>query len=96
MTTKAPCPLDKIHRQLRAERPNQLWVADFTNVPTWQGWLYVTFVIDAFARRIVGWRISRSMHTHLVLGALEHAFYARQPEREGSLIHHSDRDSQYV
>lgn len=93
---KAPCPLDKVHRQFRAERPNQLWVADFTYVSTWQGWLYVAFVIDVFARRIVGWRVSRSMHTDLVLDALEQALYARQPEREGSLIHHSDRGSQYV
>ena len=93
---KASCPLDKIHREFRAERPNQLWVSDFTYVSTWQGWLYVAFVIDVFARRIVGWRVSRSMHTDFVLDALEQALYARQPERDSSLIHHSDRGSQYV
>ena len=92
---RLPCPLDRVNRQFRAERPNQLWVADFTYVSTWQGWLYVAFVIDVFARRIVGWRVSTSMHTDFVLDALEQALYARQPEL-GSLIHHSDRGSQYV
>ena len=93
---KAVCPLDKVNRQFRAERPNQLWVSDFTYVSTWQGWLYVAFVIDVFARRIVGWRVSSSMQTDFVLDALEQALYARQPERDCSLIHHSDRGSQYV
>ena len=93
---KQPCPLDKVNRQFKADRPNQLWVSDFTYVSTWQGWLYVAFVIDVFARRIVGWRVSRSMTTDFVLDALEQALYARQPERDGSLIHHSDRGSQYV
>lgn len=93
---KAPCPLDRVNRQFRAERPNQLWVSDFTYVSTWQGWLYVAFVNDVFARRIVGWRVSRSMKTDFVLDALEQALYARQPERDSSLIHHSDRGSQYV
>jgi putative transposase len=93
---KAPCPLDKVNRQFRAERPNQLWVSDFTYVSTWQGWLYVAFVIDVFARRIVGWRVSSSMHTDFVLDALEQALYARQPERDSRLVHHSDRGSQYV
>ena len=93
---KAPCPLDRVNRQFRAERPNQLWVSDFTYVSTWQGWLYVAFVIDVFARRIVGWRVSSSMHTDFVLDALEQALYARQPERSDSLVHHSDRGSQYV
>ena len=93
---KAPCPLDRVNRQFRAERPNQLWVSDFTYVSTWQGWLYVAFVIDVFARRIVGWRVSSSMHTDFVLDALEQALYARQPKRDSSLIHHSDRGSQYV
>jgi len=74
----------------------QLWVSDFTYVPTWQGWLYVAFVIDVFARRIVGWRVSSSMRTDVVLDALEQALYARQPERDGSLVCHSDRGSQYV
>lgn len=93
---KAPCPLDKVNRQFRADRPNQLWVSDFTYVSTWQGWLYVAFVVDVFARRIVGWRVSTSMTTDFVLDALEQALYARQPERDSSLIHHSDRGSQYV
>ncbi len=94
--SRAPCPLDRVHRQFRAERPNQLWVSDFTYVLTWQGWLYVAFVIDVFARRIVGWRVSSSMRTDFVLDALEQALYDRQPDRDQSLIHHSDRGSQYV
>ena len=68
----ALCPLDRVNRQFKAERPNQLWVSDFTYVSTWQGWLYVAFVIDVFARRIVGWRVSSSMRTDFVLDALEH------------------------
>ena len=88
-------PLDRVNRQFKAERPNQLWVSDFTYVSTWQGWLYVAFVIDVFARRIVGWRVSSSMRTDFVLDALEQALYARQPEPQ-ALIHHSDRGSQYV
>lgn len=94
--TTAPCPLDRVNRQFKADRPNQLWVSDFTYVSTWQGFVYVAFVIDVFARRIVGWRVSRSMRTDFVLDALEQALYARQPERDDSLIHHSDRGSQYV
>ena len=94
--TKVVCPLDKVNRQFRAQRPNQLWVSDFTYVSTWQGWLYVAFVVDVFARRIVGWRTSSSMPTDFVLDALEQALYARQPERDSSLVHHSDRGSQYV
>ncbi len=93
---KAPCPLDRVNRQFRAERPNQLWVSDFTYVSTWQGWQYVAFVIDVYARRIVGWRVSSSMRTDFVLDALEQALYARRPERDGSLTHHSDRGAQYV
>jgi putative transposase len=93
---KAPCPLDLVNRQFQASRPNQLWVSDFTYVSTWQGWLYVAFVIDVFARRIVGWRVSTRMTTDFVLDALEQALYARQPERDGTLVHHSDRGSQYV
>lgn len=93
---RTPCPLDRVNRQFKAGRPNQLWVSDFTYVSTWQGWLYVAFVIDVYARRIVGWRVSSSMHTDFVLDALEQALYARQPERDSSLIHHSDRGSQYV
>ena len=92
----ALCPLDLVNRQFKAERTNQLWVSDFTYVSTWQGWLYVAFVIDVFARRIVGWRVSSSMRTDFVLDALEQALYDRQPERADALIHHSDRGSQYV
>ena len=92
--SKAARPLDRVNRQFKAERPNQLWVSDFTYVSTWQGWLYVAFVIDVFARRIVGWRVSSSMHTDFVLDALEQALYARQPSSEEALIHHSDRGSQ--
>lgn len=73
----APRPLDRVNRQFSAERPNQLWVSDFTYVSTWQGWLYVAFVVDVFARRIVGWRVSSSMTTDFVLDALEQALYAR-------------------
>jgi putative transposase len=94
--SKAPCPLDRVNRQFKADRPNQLWVSDFTYVSTWQGWLYVAFVIDVYARRIVGWRVSSSMQTDFVLDALEQALYARQPSAEETLIHHSDRGSQYV
>jgi transposase InsO family protein len=91
-----PCPLDRVNRQFKADRPNQLWMSDFTYVSTWQGWLYVAFVIDVFARRIVGWRVSTSMRTDFVLDALQQALYARQPERSEALVHHSDRGSQYV
>jgi len=94
--TAAPCPLDRINRQFKADRPDQLWVSDFTYVSTWQGWLYVAFVIDVFARRIVGWRVSSSMQTDFVLDALEQALYARQPEKSEGLVHHSDRGSQYL
>ncbi len=93
---KAPCPQDRVNWMFKAELLNQLWVSDFTYVSTWQGWLYVAFVIDVYARRIVGWRVGGSMQTDFVLDALEQALYARQPERSGSLIHHSDRGSQYV
>ena len=91
--SKAPCPLDRVNRQFSAERPNQLWVSDFTYVSTWQGWLYVAFVIDVFARRIVGWRVSSTMRTDFVLDALEQALYARQPERSDALVHHSDSNN---
>ena len=91
-----PCPLDRVNRQFVADRPDQLWVSDFTYVSTWQGWLYVAFVVDVFARRIVGWRVSRTMNTDFVLDALEQALYARQPDKSEDLIHHSDRGSQYV
>jgi len=91
----APCPFDRVNRNFRADRPNQLWVSDFTYVSTWQGWVYVAFIIDVYARRIVGWQVSKSMQTDFVLDALEQALYERQPDRD-SLIHHSDRGSQYV
>ena len=94
--SKAICPLDRVKRHFSAERPNQLWVSDFTYVSTWQGWLYVAFVVDVFARRIVGWRVSSSMHTDFVLDALEQALHARRKADDASLIHHSDRGSQYV
>ena len=92
----APCPLDRVNRQFKADRPNRLRVSDFTYVSTWQGWVYVAFVIDVFARRIVGWRVSRSMRSDFVLDALEQALFDRQPERTEALVHHSDRGSQYV
>jgi putative transposase len=92
----APCPLDHVKRQFRAPRPNVLWVSDFTYVATWQGFVYVAFVIDTFARRIVGWRASRTAHTGFVLDALEQALHDRRPVRHGGLVHHSDRGSQYV
>ena len=90
------CPLDRVNRQFVAHRPNQLWVSDFTYVSTWQGWLYVAFVVDVCARHIVGWRVSRTMTTDFVLDALEQALYARQPDGSERLVHHSDRGSQYV
>jgi len=90
------CPSDKVQRQFHAERPNQLWVSDFTYVSTWQGFVYVAFVIDVFARRIVGWRVSSTMRTDFVLDALEQALYERRPGQDAVLIHHSDRGSQYV
>jgi transposase InsO family protein len=91
-----PCPRDKVMRQFRASRPNMLWVSDFTYVATWQGFVYVAFVIDVFARRIVGWRVSRSAQTGFVLDALEQALHDRRPARRHGLVHHSDRGSQYV
>lgn len=91
----APCPADKVKRQFRAPQPNALWVSDFTYVATWQGFVYVALVIDVFARRIVGWRVSRTAHTGFVLDALEQALHERRPVR-GGLIHHSDRGGQYV
>ena len=87
-------PLDRVQRRFTASRPDELWVSDFTFVATWSGFVYVAFVIDVFARRIVGWRVSRSMRTELVLDALEQALHARQAQ-EG-LIHHSDHGSQYL
>ena len=92
----APCPLDRVNRQFHAPAPNALWLADFTYVATWQGFVYVAFIIDAFARRIVGWRVSRSARTQFVLDALEQALYERRPIRQGGLVHHSDRGGQYL
>ena len=92
----APCPLDRVNRQFKATRPNALWVSDFTYVATWAGFVYVAFVIDVFARRIVGWRVSRTAHAGFVLDALEQALHERRPVRSGGLVHHSDRGVQYV
>jgi transposase InsO family protein len=91
---KAQRPADLVERQFTAERPNQLWVADFTYVATWQGFVFVAFVIDVFARCIVGWRVSSSIKTDLVLDALEQALHARS-DTDG-LVHHSDKGSQYL
>lgn len=92
----APSPLDRVNREFKAPAPNRLWVSDFTYVATWQGFVYVAFVIDAFARRIVGWRVSRTAHAGFVLDALEQALHERRPVHGGGLIHHSDRGVQYV
>ena len=92
----APCPADRVNRRFQASRPNALWVADFTYVSTWQGFVYVAFVIDPFARRIVGWRVSSTAHTGFVLDALEQALHDRRPAKGSGLIHHADRGSQYV
>ena len=92
----APCPLDRVNRQFRAPAPNMLWVSDFTYVATWAGFVYVAFVIDTYARRIVGWRASRTAHASFVLDALEQALHDRRPVHRGGLVHHSDRGSQYV
>ncbi len=92
----APSPLDRVNRQFKAPAPNRLWVSDFTYVATWQGFVYVAFVIDAFARRIVGWRVSRTAHATFVLDALEQALHDRRPIHGGGLVHHSDRGVQYV
>ena len=91
-----PCPLDHVNRQFHAPVPNRLWVSDFTYVSTWKGFVYVAFVIDTYARRIVGWRASRTAHTDFVLDALEQALHDRCPTHQSGLIHHSDRGSQYV
>jgi transposase InsO family protein len=93
---KAPCPLDHVNRQFKAPAPDRLWVSDFTYVATWQGFVYVAFVIDADARRIVGWRVSRTAHAGFVLDALEQAIHQRRPAHRGGLVHHSDRGSQYI
>jgi len=92
----AACPRDRVNRQFKAPRPNALWVSDFTYVATWAGFVYVAFVIDAFARRIVGWRVSRTAQAGFVLDALEQALHERRPVRGAGLVHHSDRGGQYV
>ena len=92
----APSPLDRVNRQFKAPAPNRLWVSDFTYVATWQGFVYVAFVIDVFARRIVGWRASRTAHAGFVLDALDQALHDRRPAHGGGLVHHSDRGVQYV
>ena len=92
----AVCPLDRVNRQFKASHPNVLWVSDFTYVATWAGFVYVAFVIDVFARRIVGWRVSRTAHAGFVLDALEQALHERRPVQSGGLVHHSDRGSQYL
>jgi len=89
-------PADLVDRQFVATRPNQLWVADFTYVATWRGFVYVAFVIDVFARRIVGWRVSASLRTDFVLDALEQAIYERCGVGVTDLVHHSDRGTQYL
>ena len=89
-------PVDRVARQFTATRPNQLWVSDFTYVATWTGFVYVAFVIDVFARRIVGWRVSSSLRTDFVLDALEQAICARGGDRSTGLVHHSDHGTQYL
>jgi putative transposase len=89
-------PGDLVDRQFTATRPNQLWVSDFTYVATWRGFVYVAFVIDVFARRIVGWRVSASLATDFVLDALEQAIYDRRRAGVHDLVHHSDRGTQYL
>jgi putative transposase len=91
---RAQLPGDLVQREFRAQRPNQLWVADFTYVATWCGVVYSAFVIDVFARRIIGWRVARSMSTDLVLDALEQAIWSRCPP--AGVVHHSDHGSQYL
>jgi len=90
-----PCPLDRVNRQFHASAPNVLWVSDFTYVATWQGFVYVAFVIDVFARRIVGWCASRTANAGFVLDALEQAIHQRRPAQDQP-VHHSDRGSQYL
>lgn len=104
---KQPCPLDKVNRQFRVPAPNMLWVSDFTYVATWKGFVYAAprhghldqwrshgSIIDAYARRIVGWRVSTTPHAGFVLDALEQAVHERRPVKGMGLVHHSDRGSQ--
>ena len=92
----ADCPLDLVKRDFAAERPTQLWVSDLTHVATWRGFVYVAFVIDAFSRRIVGWRVSNSLKSDLALDALEQAICEREEAQRDRLVHHSDRGVQYL
>jgi putative transposase len=89
-------PADLVERQFAVEAPNRLWVSDLTYVATWRGFVYVAFVIDAYARRIVGWRVSSNLRTDLALDALEQAIHDRQPGDGDGLVHHSDRGGQYL
>lgn len=106
---KQPCPPDKVNRQFRVPAPNMLWVSDFTYVATWKGFVYVAprhghsdqgrshgSIIDAYARKIAGWRVSTSAHAGFVLDALEQAVHDRRPGKGTGLVHHSDRGSQYL
>jgi len=95
-TETADQPLDLVERDFSAERPNQLWVSDLTYVATWRGFVYVAFVIDAFSRRIVGWRVSNSLRSDLALDALEQAIWEREETERRRLVHHSDRGVQYL
>ena len=91
-----PRPKDKGNRKFRAPAPNMLWVSDFTYVSTWQGFVYVAFIIYTFADKIAGWRVSSSPKTDFVLDALQQALHDRRPAHKGGLIHHSDRGGQYL
>ena len=93
---KTQCPLDKVNRQFRVPAPNMLWVSDVTYVATWKGFTYVAFVIDAYARKIVGWRVSTSAHAGFVLDGLEQAVHDRRPGKDMGLVHHSDRGRQHL
>ncbi len=95
-TEEFPRPADRVNRDFKVARPNALWVSDLTYVATWRGFVYVAFVIDAYARRIVGWRASNTLRTDLALDALEQALYDRAVGDENTLVHHSDRGVQYV
>src|SRR6201996_4743430 len=92
----ALCPLDHVNRQFCASAPDRLWLADFTYVATWAGFVYVAFVIEAYARRVVGWRASLAAHADFVLDALEQALHDRRPASRSGLVHHSDRGAQLV
>jgi putative transposase len=89
-------PLDLVERNFTTQRPNQLWVSDLTYIPTWRGFVYAAFVIDTFSRRIVGWRVSSSLHSDLALDALEQAICEREDDLQERLVHHSDRGVQYL